>query len=239
MAWANANPRLSRAGPVVTYIQSMRSFRWHFFCAIPVLILAMSIAIGGLVLTVHARTDGRFYSQAGAIPARPVAIIFGAGVRPDGGLSPMLAGRVDGGIDLYREGRVTKLLMTGDNGRVDYDEVGAMRDYAVRRGVPTDDIVRDHAGFSTYESCYRARAIFGVESAILVTQRYHLARAIFTCSNLGIEAIGFGVPDWGLYNSTLLFRYSAREVASTVKAVIDVKVTHPSPTFLGQPEPIG
>ena len=213
--------------------------QWFVFRLIPTLVIATSIAIGALVACVHAGTDARQYNEAREVPARPVAIVFGAGVWPDGSLSPMLAGRVDGGIDLYRTGRVTKLLMTGDNGSVDYDEVSAMRDYAIRKGIPPMDIVRDHAGFSTYESCHRARSIFGVSSAILVTQRYHLPRAIFTCSNLGIEAVGFGVPDWGTYNSALLLRYNVREVASTIKAVIDVKLTHPAPTYLGKPEPIG
>ena len=223
----------------VTYIQSMISLQWFVFRLVPTLAIAASIAIGALILGVHAGTDARLFNEARDVPARPVAIVFGAGVHPDGTLSPMLAGRVDGGIDLYRTGRVSKLLMTGDNGSVDYDEVTAMRDYAIRKGIPPKDIVRDHAGFSTYESCYRARSIFGVDSAILVTQRYHLPRAVFTCSNLGIETVGFGVPDWGTYNSALLLRYNVREVASTVKAVIDVKLTHPEPTFLGDPEPIG
>lgn len=217
----------------------MISLQWLLFRLLPSLAIVTCIAIWGLVLGVQVGTDARQYNEAQEVPARPVAIVFGAGVGPDGSLSPMLAGRVDGAIDLYRTGRVTKLLMTGDNGSVDYDEVSAMRDYAIRKSIPLGDIVRDHAGFSTYESCYRARSIFGIDSAILVTQRYHLSRAIFTCSNLGIETVGLGVPDWGTYNPALLLRYNVREMASTVKAVIDVKLTHPAPTFLGKPEPIG
>jgi vancomycin permeability regulator SanA len=129
--------------------------------------------------------------------------------------------------------------MSGDNSRQDYDEVGAMRDRAIAQGVPPEAIVLDHAGFSTYESCYRARQIFGVTRAVLVTQRFHLARALYVCHGLGLEVVGLGDPDWGAYGSERVARYTLREMPALVKAIWQVEVTRPAPTFLGPPEPIG
>jgi vancomycin permeability regulator SanA len=192
----------------------------------PLLLLAVS-------LYVTTATHGRRYEAVAAVPPARVAIVFGAGVRPDGRLSRMLAERVAAAVELYHAGRVEKLLMTGDNSSVNYDEVTAMRGYAIERGVDPDDIALDYAGFSTYESCYRARPIFGVEQAVLVTQRYHLPRAVYTCRQLGVDAVGLGTPDWGAYHPALLARYTAREVVATARAVWQVHVTRPLPTFLG------
>lgn len=165
-------------------------------------------------------------------PAERVAVVFGAGVRGDRP-TRILRERIEAAAELYRLGRVDKLLMTGDNSSPDYDEVTAMRRYAEGLGVPAADITLDYAGFSTYESCYRLRPIFGVERAVLVTQRYHLPRAVYTCRALGVEAVGLGTPDWGRYAPLLLARYSAREALATAKALADVHLTRPLPTFLG------
>lgn len=192
-------------------------------------------AIIAYVLTT---TNPASYTEPASIPPERVAVVFGAGVRPDGRLSPMLADRVEGAIRLYQLGRVQKLLMTGDNSHIEYNEVSAMKRYAVEQGVPAQDITLDYAGFSTYESCYRAREIFGVTRAVLVTQRYHLPRAIYTCRHLGIEAVGLGTPDWGVYSSHLMQRYTLREILATFKALWDVHITHPLPTFLGPYEGI-
>lgn len=199
---------------------------------------AAAVLLGPLLLAAAAAftaaaTSGWRYSSPNTLPAERVAIVFGAGVRPDGRLSRMLADRVNGAVELYRLGRVQKLLMTGDNSRVEYDEVTAMKRYAVGRGVLENDITLDYAGFSTYESCYRARAIFGVTEAVLVTQRYHLPRAVYTCRQLGVDAVGLGTQDWGVYPEALLAVYTARESLATVKALWDVHITRPPPTFLG------
>jgi vancomycin permeability regulator SanA len=148
----------------------------------------------------------------------------------------MLAGRVQTAAALYHSGRVGKLLMTGDNSRPEYDEVSSMKCYAVGLGVPADDVALDHAGFSTYESCYRARAVFGLERAVLVTQAYHLPRALYTCRGLGLDAVGLGAPDWGTYPEALLLRYSLREAVATLNALWQVHVARPEPTFLGPRE---
>jgi SanA protein len=136
---------------------------------------------------------GEIYRDVATVPRRRVAIVFGAQVLPDGRLSNALAFRVDAAVALYRAGKVETLLMTGDNRASNYDEPAAMRDYAMARGVPAGAIVLDDAGLRTYDSCYRAHEVFGVraDEAILVTQEYHLPRALYTCGNLDVRAIGF------------------------------------------------
>ena len=168
-------------------------------------------------------------------PARSVAIVFGAGVRSDGVLTPMLADRMDTAIALYRAGKVRKLLVSGDNRFVDYNEPGAMYDYAVARGVPAADVVRDYAGRRTYDTCYRAGAIFGVQDALLVTQRFHLPRALFTCRNLGIDALGVSA-DRRVYWSNTYYRF--RDAFATLRAWADVKLLKPLPV-LGPQEDMG
>jgi vancomycin permeability regulator SanA len=187
---------------------------------------------------VNAATTNRRYTEANQVPKQQVAIIFGAGIYSDGTPTPMLADRVDAGVELYKQSRVQKLLMTGDNSRKDYDEVSAMQRYAVGKGIPIEDIILDHAGFSTYESCYRAKEIFGIQQAILVTQNFHLPRAVYTCQRLGVEAVGLGTPDWETYSKATVTRYTAREKLSVLKALWEVHISRPLPTFLGRFEGI-
>jgi vancomycin permeability regulator SanA len=165
-----------------------------------------------------------------ATPQRRVALVFGAQVLPGGRPSNALAYRLDAAIALYRAGKVERLLMTGDHGTPDYDEPGAMRAYAVARGVPDSAIAVDSAGFRTYDSCYRARAVFGVDEALLVTQAYHLPRALYTCSGLGVRAIGFEAqPFVGPAARAARWReHPARWVAWW-----QVAVTRPEPRYLG------
>ena len=117
-------------------------------------------------------------------------LIFGAGVRPDKSPSPMLSDRLDEGVRLYNEGIAKKIIVSGDHGEVDYDEVNVMKNYLVAAGVPSEDIFMDHAGFSTYESVYRAKEVFGAQKIIMVTQKYHIYRALFIAKSLGIDALG-------------------------------------------------
>jgi len=181
------------------------------------------------------RYDRLIWTDMNAVPARPVAIVFGAGIRPDGGLSPMLRDRMDTAMDLYRAGLVQKLLVSGDNRFVDYDEPGRMYDYAIAQGLPPEDVVRDYAGRRTYDTCYRAPAIFGVTRAILVTQRFHLPRALFTCRNLGVDAVGFSA-DRRTYFSNPYYRL--RDAFATVVAWWDVAIARPTPV-LGPKEELG
>lgn len=129
------------------------------------------------------------------VPYEDVAIVFGAGLSADGTPSPMLADRVESAVELYQHGRIHQLLMTGDNSMISYNEVVAMKKFAHDLGVPTQDITLDYAGFSTYESCYRAHQVFDVHRAVVITQNYHLPRAVYTCRQLGVNAVGLGTPD--------------------------------------------
>jgi SanA protein len=181
------------------------------------------------------RYDRLVVTDIAAAPEVPVAIVFGAGIRADGRLSPMLADRMDTAVALYNAGKVRKLLVSGDNRFADYDEPGRMYDYAVAHGVPPADVVRDYAGRRTYDTCYRAKAIFGVEQALLVTQRFHLPRAIFTCRDLGVDGIGFSA-DRRPYWSNNYYRF--RDAFATLRAWWDVKIARPLPV-LGPREEMG
>jgi vancomycin permeability regulator SanA len=169
-------------------------------------------------------------------PNMPVAIVFGAGLRRDGSPTAVLRDRVTKGAELYLSGKVSKLLMSGDNRSAYYDEPSAMKDYAVSLGVPEADIVLDYAGLRTYDTCYRARGIFGVRQAILVTQDFHLPRALYTCNALGIKAVGVAADRYTYRQASLAF-WNLRETIATVVAVLDVYVTRPVPV-MGQPQPI-
>lgn len=186
-----------------------------------------------LITAVHAL--GRVY-QVGDAPTRRVAIAFGAGLWRDGSPTPVLRDRVATAAELYFAGKVEKLLMSGDNSYVEYNEPQAMKDYALELGVPEEDIVLDYAGRRTYDTCYRARDIFGINSAILVTQDFHLPRALFLCNTLGVQAVGVSA-DMRTYRQRSQFYWNLREVPATVVAVWDVYVTRPLP-ILGKPEPI-
>jgi SanA protein len=199
---------------------------------LPVGVLLVSIPVALRWWTDH-RYKTRIYTPE-TVPPMDVAIVFGAGVWPSGRLSDILADRMDTAIELYRQGKVKVLLLTGDNRRIDYNEPQDMHDYAVARGVPSEDIVLDYAGRRTYDSCYRARHIFGVSQAILVTQAYHLDRALFSANHLGIDAIGVAAD----HREYVYLRYYwLRELLATPVAWWEVFITHPQP-ILGEPMPI-
>jgi len=169
-------------------------------------------------------------------PSRRVAIVFGAEVKRDGTPSVVLRDRVETAVELYKSGKVEKLVMSGDNRFEHYNEPESMRRYALTLGMPDPDIVLDYAGRSTYDTCYRAKAIFGVNSAILVTQGFHLPRALFLCKAFGIDAVGVEANHY-YYLKRLRLIWNTRELLATVKAVWDVYLTKPLPV-LGKPEPI-
>lgn len=177
--------------------------------------------------------SGRIYAVAD-VPPKSVAIVFGAGYWPGGVLSDILADRVETAVALYHAGKVQKLLMTGDNRTLDYNEPGRMLDYALSLGVPREDIVLDYAGRRTYDSCYRAKHIFMVDDAILVTQEYHLDRALFTADSLGLDVVGVAA-DRRQYS--LVQSYWWRDVLATARAWWDLKIAKPLPV-MGDPLPI-
>ena len=161
-------------------------------------------------------------------------MVLGASVHPDGTPSPMLEDRLEAGIELYNRGVAPKLLLTGDNGQIEYNEVEAMKNYAVNAGVPEEDIFLDHAGFSTYDSVYRASYVFGVESMVVVTQEYHLYRTLHGCKKMGIEAVGIGA-DQEVYAGQE-YR-EIREVLARVKDFV-MWLIKPEATSLGEAIPI-
>lgn len=199
---------------------------WKWLLCAVLLMTAGAVAI---YADVH-RDSMPIYQRAEDVPKMPVAIVFGAGVG-----TPVLKDRVHTAVMLYKAGRVQKLLMTGDNGQLNYDEPEAMKALAVAAGIPAADVVCDYAGFRTYDSIYRARDIFDVRSAVLVTQAYHLPRAIFLARRLGLTVVGLdaALRDYGEAQSW----FNLRELAAVETAWLDV-LTHRKPRFLGKKEPL-
>ncbi|MCX5382630.1 vancomycin high temperature exclusion protein [Streptomyces sp. NBC_00083] len=179
----------------------------------------------------YAGTGGRIGTVDDA-PAAGVAVVFGAGLWK-GEPSPYLAGRLDAAVRLYRAGKVKAVLVTGDNSRTDYDEPDAMRGYLVRHGVPGTRVVADFAGFDTWDSCVRAKKVFGVDRAVLVSQGFHIRRAVALCEAAGVRSYGVGVD---AAHDVTWYYGGTREVFAAGKALLDV-VVEPDPTFLGPREP--
>ncbi len=175
--------------------------------------------------------DGRIRSAA-EVPAEPVAVVFGAGV-VDGVPSDYLAHRLDAALELYRANKVQAILVTGDNSRTAYNEPGVMYDYLVTRGVPPIRVVRDYAGFDTWDSCTRARRIFGVDHAVLVSQDFHVRRALALCRAAGIDAYAVAVPE--PHDGTWYYG-GLREIPGAGKAALNV-LLRPDPALLGEREP--
>lgn len=199
-----------------------------------VLVAALTwLALARLVTGLYAAS--RMFSVENVPPER-AAIVFGAGLRRDGSPTAVLRDRVETAAQLYFTGKVEKLLLSGDNRFVDYNEPEAMRQYALSLGVPDDVLVLDYAGRRTYDTCYRARAIFGLTEAILVTQNFHLPRALFTCNALGLKATGVGANNIYYLKRSRLY-WHIRELFATWGAFWDIYVSRPLPV-LGEPEPI-
>lgn len=179
------------------------------------------------------QVGARYIYPADKVPAADAVLILGAYVFPDGTLSDMLEDRVTVGYDLYVQRKAPKIIVSGDHGRKDYDEVNTMKSYLKNKGVTGQDVFMDHAGFSTYESLYRARDIFQARKVTIVTQRYHLSRAVFIARELGLEAYGVAsdLHDYG----PVMVKYQVREMAARNKDFWSAKVFKPQPTFLGEP----
>ena len=161
-------------------------------------------------------------------------IILGCQVKDDGSLSHMLRDRLMRGLEVYETGAAPKLLMSGDHGREEYDEVGAMKNYAIENGVPSENVFMDHAGFSTYETMYRAKEIFKAEKVIIVTQEYHLYRALYIAEQLGMEAYGVSAD---------LNRYAGQSMRDFREVLARCKdwamcIFKPEPTYLGEAVPV-
>ena len=213
-------------------LKRILKFLWRLILILGALGL-LGLILPRLIITVYSLA--RIYTVENA-PSERVAVVFGAGLRRDGTPTPILRDRVETAAKLYFAGKVEKILLSGDNRYVDYNEPEAMRQYALSLGVPKEAMVLDYAGRRTYDTCYRARAIFGLQNAILVTQKFHLPRALFLCNVLGLKAVGVEAAVRKYWPLSMLI-WNIREQLATVGAFLDVYIKHPLPV-LGNPEPI-
>ena len=200
--------------------------------------LALVCALAAAGLSIYVCFQAKPYlmtaEDAAALEQVDAILVLGCGVRPDGTPSLMLRDRLEMGLKLYEAGAAPKLLMSGDHGRVEYDEVNAMRDYALERGVPSEDVFMDHAGFSTYESMYRARDVFACRTILIVSQRYHLYRAVYDARALGLEAYGVAAEDIAYTGQVMR---EAREILARDKDFFYC-IFKPEPTYLGEAIPV-
>ncbi len=206
------------------------------FCVLLIIGFLGAAAIAAINGIVVGTASKRILTQekAAALSDVDCILVLGCLVHADGGPSDMLHDRLQVGVDLYHLGAAPKLLMTGDHGRVDYDEVDAMKQFAVDSGIETQHIFMDHAGFSTYESMYRAKEIFGAKKIIIVTQYYHLYRAVYIANQLGLDAYGVS-SDLNVYWGQT--KRDIREVLARVKD-FGTSIFKPEPTYLGETIPI-
>jgi vancomycin permeability regulator SanA len=182
-------------------------------------------AAAGSVRFVRSAAAGHIYTESD-VPAAPVALVLGAQVNPDGTPSAFLAARLDLAKRLYDAGRVEMIIVSGDHLAPEYDEPAAMRNYLIGAGLPRDKVIPDLGGFDTYETCLRAKRIFDLSQLIIVTQSYHLVRAVATCRALGIDAVGVG--DDSVRHTTAWRRGTIRDQLACVKTVVDL-ATRPEP----------
>jgi SanA protein len=194
--------------------------------------LGIVLCIVAALILVERQTAPYIFTLAASTPTTTAAVVLGASVYKNGTLSPVLKQRADRALELYQLGKVHKVLVTGDNSEVSHNEVNPVGKYLEGRGVPKQDIFLDHAGFDTYSSMYRAKAVFAIRSMTIVSQPFHLARAVFIARMLGVDAYGSeaGEGEQFVYNTW-------REVPATIKALIDLMISR-SPQYLGPQFPI-
>lgn len=204
-----------------------------FILILTVLCVALFSVILGTNEYVKISTREKLVDNSEGFEAECI-LVFGCGVKPDGTPSDMLYDRIKRGAELYKNGAAPKLLMSGDHGRESYDEVKVMKNYAMEMGVPEEDIFMDHAGFSTYDSIVRAKKVFCCEKVILVTQKYHLYRALFIADKLGISAVGIGA-DYHIYRGQK--SRDVREALARCKDFVAC-IVKPDPKFLGEAIPV-
>ena len=204
------------------------------FFSILLLLLACTTA---LIVNQKVESVGtKYIVTSNEVPNADAILVLGAYVFPNGTVSTMLNDRLTAGYELYEQGKAPKLIVSGDHGRKDYDEVNSMKSFLKDKGVPNQDVFMDHAGFSTYESVYRARDIFKVQKLIIVTQEYHLKRAVYVARALGLEAYGVA-SDRRDYGQAMKM-YKFREIAARNKDFLWTNVIKPKPTFLGDAIPV-
>ncbi len=197
------------------------------------MVLAVVLFVGASLIWVRVASSGQVYTLA-EVPSRPVALVLGAQVFADGTPSPFLGARLAMARDLYAAGKVRAILVSGDNMDFDYNEPDAMRAWLIAQGVPARKVVADYAGFDTSDSCQRANRIFGATGLIVLTQSYHIRRAVALCRDAGIDAVGVGDDTVAVYRESWRAA-SLREQGATVKALLEVVIGQ-EPTFWGPRE---
>ncbi len=204
-----------------------------------ILLAVMIVGIGGVFgINAYVKVSGKKLivtpDEAQNLKNVDCILVLGCGVRDDGSPSDMLRDRLERSIELYFSGVAPKLLMSGDHGRVEYDEVNIMKQYAIDKGVPSEDVFMDHAGFSTYESIYRAKEIFQVENMVIVTQEYHLYRALYLADKFELNAHGVSC-DYNIYAGQKM--REVREILARNKDFF-TSIFKPYPTYLGEAIPV-
>lgn len=200
------------------------------------MLAALVLSLTGAVLTgvsgwwVRSGAEGNVYT-VDSVPSAPVVLVLGARVYANGEPSAFLAARLELARRLYVSGKARVILVSGDNGQPEYNEVDPMRRWLIERGVPERVIVGDHAGFDTWDSCVRAKRVFGVDKLIVVTQSFHVERSVTLCRRVGIDAVGVGDDTARQFKPQWMFGAS-RERLANVKALLD-GLANPEPTFLG------
>jgi vancomycin permeability regulator SanA len=194
------------------------------FLAILILI-AGGVAVA-MILDIQLRHLDKLYATVDSAKPAPVAIVLGASVKSDGEPSAALRDRLLVGISLYERGLVQDILITGDDGAFHIDEVKTMREFLLARGIPAERIREDRHGYRTYESCKRAHEIFGIEKAIVVTQRFHIGRALYLCNELGIDTNGVSS---NLATYEKIVQFTIRDVGASLKAWWDINIHAPNP----------
>ncbi|MBQ8895830.1 MAG: YdcF family protein [Clostridia bacterium] len=192
------------------------------------------VAVSNIIVITSANRSIVSFEEAVALGDIDCIIVLGAGLKSDGSPSNLLYERILCGADLYLAGASSRLLLSGDHSRVDYNEVGAMKSYMLSRGIAANVVFTDHAGFDTYDTMYRAKEIFKAKRVIIVTQGFHLTRAVFIANALGLEAYGVDC-DTGAYGRNIM--NDLRETAARPKYVLDA-IFKPEPEYLGEAIPI-
>ena len=185
---------------------------------IGIMIIAGIVAVAGINIFVMATTSGRMLSVEEATKKEDVdcIIVLGAAVKPDGSPSLMLRDRLEKAVELYEAGVSDKIIVSGDHREDDYDEVNTMKQFLIAAGIPSEDIFMDHGGLSTYDTMYRAVNIFGVEKAVVVTQKYHMYRSLYVAKSMGIDAYGVNAEEIDYNGQT---KRDIREVLARIKDV--------------------
>ena len=216
-----------------TEVNQRKKKKWAWLVLAVILLLVLAV----LFINALVKKSGKWIvteEEAAELGDIDCILVLGCSVRDDGTPSAMLEDRIIAGDRLYLAGVSGKLLMSGDHGQDDYDEVNTMKDYAVRAGIDPENIFCDHAGFNTYASMYRARDVFQVQRVVIVTQKYHLYRALYIARKLGLEAYGVAA-DERTYRGQMM--RDLREIAARCKAFIYC-IFMPEPAYLGDPVPI-